>query len=82
MHNSRLQEIKKRFTYLTLRLGRANGKMRFQEDINWLVEQADKVEQYKEEIIELRGKLHLSCPKCHEDCASWIVDGKPCSDNW
>jgi hypothetical protein len=36
----------------------------------------------REKYIDERGKQHLSCPACHDDCVGWIVDGKPCSDEW
>lgn len=41
-----------------------------------------KVEQYREDILDLRGKAHLSCPNCIEDCQGWILDGEPCGNNW
>lgn len=41
-----------------------------------------KIEQYRDEIVELRGKAHLSCPACHDDCQSWVVAGIPCNDKW
>lgn len=56
----------------------------------WRNESGDKallrllqqVEQYRNEIIKLRGKAHLSCPNCYEDCMSWVSEGKPCGDKW
>jgi hypothetical protein len=36
----------------------------------------------REKYLDERGKQHLSCPACHDDCVGWIVDGKPCSDEW
>jgi hypothetical protein len=47
-----------------------------------LKEQSEKVEQYRKEIVELRGKAHLSCPNCYEDCMGWISDGEPCGKEW
>ncbi|ARF66559.1 hypothetical protein B7C51_00235 [Paenibacillus larvae subsp. pulvifaciens] len=41
-----------------------------------------KVEKYREEIIDLRVKAHLSCPGCHDDCQGWVVDGQPCKSDW
>jgi adenylate cyclase class IV len=38
--------------------------------------------QYRQEILHLRGTAHMGCPKCFEDCQGWIVDGKPCGDDW
>lgn len=42
----------------------------------------ENAEKYKKEIINLRGKAHLSCPNCYEDCMGWVSDGAPCGDNW
>ena len=47
-----------------------------------LIEKDEEIERYKKEITELRGKLHLSCPNCHDDCKGWVSDGKPCGDNY
>jgi hypothetical protein len=52
------------------------------EDFEWLIEQVEKIEQYKKEIVELRGKAHLSCPVCYEDCIGWVADGEPCRKDW
>lgn len=41
-----------------------------------------KVRDYRETIVELRGKAHLSCPNCMEDCSGWVSDGVPCGDKW
>jgi hypothetical protein len=49
------------------------------DDIKWLVTQ---VENYRKEIVNLRGKAHLSCPNCYEDCIGWVSDGEPCGDTW
>lgn len=50
--------------------------------INKIEDLEEEIDRYRKEVVELRGKAHLSCPGCGDDCIGWVVEGSPCSDKW
>lgn len=80
---SRLEEIINRVIPFTDNEGHFADTIQLDvDDYAYLIAHVARAEEYKKDIVDMRGKLHLSCPNCHEDCLGWIIDGVPCGDDW
>lgn len=50
---------------------------------DFMQERIEQIEnKYRDEIVWLRGKAHMSCPACGDDCIGWVTDGEPCRKDW
>src|SRR5690625_5160620 len=66
MSKERLEGIKKRLSAPFLKLGRMSGKTQLFNDLQWLIEQAERVqelEKFKRDVEQMYRYIHLNSKK-------------------